>query len=145
MRRRRKPSKKVLLKRKIIINHRINGDEFRVLDEEGEVVGILSREQAFAKARESDLDLVEIAPHAKPPVVKLISFNKYLYQLAKKSRLEKKGKTETKEIKIGLFMADHDIERLRKKAAEFLNSTAFIFKAFEKLAITYSIPSSSQF
>lgn len=96
------------------------GDEFRVLDEEGNMLGVLNKEQALAKAKEMESDLVLVALNAKPPVLKIIDFNKYLYQLAKKSKNEKKGKTETKELKIGLFMADHDVERLKNKAAQFL-------------------------
>ena len=75
------------------------------------------------KAREANLDLVEIAPKAEPPVAKIINFNKYLYQLAKREKGgESKGKTETKELKIGLFMAENDMQRFAKRAGEFLKA-----------------------
>ena len=98
------------------------GSEFRVLDDEGNMLGVLTKEQALAKAKESQLDLVLLAASAKPPVLKIIDFNKHLYQLAKKSKNEKKGKTDTKELKIGLFMAEHDVERIKTKASQFLKA-----------------------
>ncbi len=120
MRRRRSPSKKQLLKRSIFVNERIQAGTLRVLSDEGEFLGIMSRNDALSRARTEGLDLVEVAPKAQPPVAKIIDFNKYLYQLAKKTKNEKKGKTETKELKIGLFMADHDVARLIRRAGEFL-------------------------
>lgn len=92
----------------------------RVLDDEGNMLGVLSRSEALAKAREYGVDLVLIAPAAKPPVAKVIDFNKYLYQLAKKEKGAHTGKTEIKEIKIGLFIAENDMLRLAKRAGEFM-------------------------
>lgn len=120
MKRRRRDSKKQLVKRGIAINTYILPIELRVLDDENGLLGVMHRDEALKIARERGVDLVEIAPKAAPPVAKVISFNKYLYQLAKKSKNEKKGKTETKEIKIGLFVADHDMERLAKRTTEFI-------------------------
>lgn len=92
------------------------------MDEENQVVGVLSRDEALAHAHSANKDLVLVAPKAQPPVAKIIEFNKYLYQLAKKTKGEKHGKTETKELKIGLFMAAHDLARLKKRASEFLQN-----------------------
>ena len=122
MRRKRSISKKQLLRRSVPINDYIREQSLRVLTEENEVLGILSRTQALDKARELGHDLVLIAPKAVPPVAKIIDFNKYLYQLAKRSKGEKKGKTETKELKISLFMAEHDLERVKNRSAEFLKN-----------------------
>lgn len=92
----------------------------RVLDAQNQQVGIMSVGEALTKAHEQGTDLVEVAPKAVPPVVKLIEFHKYLYFLAKKERHEVRGKTEIKEIKLGLFSADNDLDRFASKAREFL-------------------------
>lgn len=91
-----------------------------MLDEENQLLGVMMRDAALERAKAENKDLVLIAPKAVPPVAKVINFNKYLYLVAKKSKGEKKGKTETKELKVGLFMAPHDLERLKSKASDFL-------------------------
>ena len=103
-------------------NERIFARDLRVIDAEGKQIGILPRNEALKKARSFELDLVEIAPLAKPPVVKIIDFKKFLYQEEKKRREEKrKAKTsETKEVRLGPFMDDHDLETKVKRAREFL-------------------------
>jgi translation initiation factor IF-3 len=94
----------------------------RVLDTDGKQIGILSRAEALAKAREEELDLVEIAGSASPPVVKIIDFNKFLYQQSKKKQEEKKKAkvSETKEIRLGPFMSDNDIMVSVRRGREFL-------------------------
>ena len=103
-------------------NERIFALELRVLDAEGKQIGILSKAEALEKAREEGLDLVEIAPTAKPPVARIIDFKKFLYQEEKKRREEKKKakNSETKEIRLGPFMDTHDLETMEKRAREFL-------------------------
>lgn len=103
-------------------NERIFALELRVLDSEGKQIGILKKFEALKKARELGLDLVEIAPSAKPPVARIIDFKKFLYQEEKKRREEKKKSknSETKEIRLGPFMDDHDLFTLVKRAREFL-------------------------
>lgn len=103
-------------------NERIGSPTLRVLDTEGKQIGVLTKQEALLKAREQELDLVEIAPNAKPPVAKIIDYNKFLYQLEKKKREEKrKAKvSETKEIRLGPFMNDHDLNFMVKRAREFL-------------------------
>jgi translation initiation factor IF-3 len=93
------------------------------LDNEGKQVGVLSREAALAQAREQGLDLVEIAGQAKPPVVKIIDFNKFLYQEEKRKREEKKKAkvSETKEVRLGPFMSDNDLQVMIKRCREFLD------------------------
>lgn len=104
------------------INERIFAAELRVLDSEGKQIGILNKHEALEKAKELGLDLVEIAPTAKPPVVRIIDFKKFLYQEEKKRREEKKKakNSETKEIRLGPFMDDHDLTTMVKRAREFL-------------------------
>lgn len=106
------------------INERIFAQELRVLDNEGKQIGVMSKNEALKLAQEQELDLVEIAPTAKPPVVKLIDYNKFLYQEAKKKQEEKrKAKaSETKEIRLGPFMSDNDLQVMIRRGREFLDN-----------------------
>lgn len=92
----------------------------RVLGADNVQIGVLTRDKALILAKEQGIDLVEVAPKAVPPVAKLIEFNKYLYQLAKKEKSELKGRTEVKEVKIGLFMAENDLGRMVDRVQDFL-------------------------
>lgn len=75
-------------------------------------------------ARERELDLVEIVPNARPPVVKIMDFGKYQYQKAKEAQQQKAGqkKTEIKGIRLGLRTDEHDLEVRRKQAEKFLSA-----------------------
>lgn len=103
-------------------NERIFGREFRVLDSENKQIGILGRDEALNLAREQGLDLVEIAAQAQPPVVKIVDFNKFLYQQEKKKQEEKKkAKTsDTKEVRLGPFIGEADLEVVLRKVRGFL-------------------------
>lgn len=104
------------------INERISAPTLRVLDTDGKQVGIMSRQEALTMAREQEVDLVEITGSAQPPVVKIIDFNKFLYQIEKKKREEKKKAkvSETKEVRLGPFMGAADLENMRLRAQGFL-------------------------
>lgn len=106
------------------LNHRIFASPLRVLDNEGKQVGVISKEEALKLAQEQELDLVEIAPQAKPPVARLIDFNKFLYQQSKKKQEEKKKtkNSETKEIRLGPFMSDNDLQVMIRRGREFLEA-----------------------
>jgi translation initiation factor IF-3 len=86
------------------------------------MIGILPIGEALKLAQEQEIDLVEVAPLAKPPVAKLIDYSKFLYQLKKKKKEEKKGSktSETKQIRFGPFIGEHDLDIKIKKAKEFL-------------------------
>jgi len=101
------------------LNQYISAPTLRVLSEEGKQIGILTREEALKKAQEEKLDLVEIAPQAKPPVAKIIDFKKFKYLEEKK---EKKGqKTQkTKEVKMRPFIGENDFNFRLKRAQEWL-------------------------
>ena len=103
-------------------NDRIYARELRVLDSEGKQIGIISKDEALKIAQSQELDLVEIAPMAKPPVAKIIDFKKFLYQEEKKRREEKKNAktSETKEVRLGPFMSENDLSTMAKRAREFL-------------------------
>ncbi len=103
-------------------NYHITANTLRVIDHEGKQVGVLSKEEALKKAQEKEEDLILIAPQADPPVAKIIDFKKFLYQEGKKQKEAKKGvrKSITKDIKLSLFIATADYERLSHKGQEFL-------------------------
>jgi len=115
------PRKNFSSTKQYLINERIPSDRLRVIDSEGKQLGILSKQEALAKAKALELDLVLVAPNAQPPVAKLIDYNKFLYQENKKERKAKKSKSETKDINLSLFAAKNDFERLVRRGQEFIN------------------------
>jgi len=104
------------------INHQIRAREVRLLDNTGKQIGVVSIDEARKLAHEEELDLVEIAPMASPPVAKIIDYSKFLYQLKKKKQEEKKKAvtSETKQIRMGPFIGDHDLQIKVRHAKEFL-------------------------
>lgn len=94
----------------------------QVVDETGKNLGVLDTYKAIEIAQERGLDLVEIAPTAKPPVCKITDYGKYKYQQAKKEQQQKaKQKTiEVKGIRIGLSTSSHDLEYKAKQSGDFL-------------------------
>lgn len=105
-----------------ITNWRIEAAELRVIDDKGEQVGVMTKQEALNKAQERELDLVLIAEHANPPVAKIIDFKKFLYQEEKKQKEARKGikKGVVKDLKLSLFIGPADLERLLNRAQEFL-------------------------
>ena len=81
-----------------MINEQIRDREVRLIGENGEQLGIMSAKDAYKLAKEAELDLVKIAPTAKPPVCKIIDYGKYRYELARKEK-EAKKKQKTTQIK----------------------------------------------
>ncbi|WP_346655237.1 translation initiation factor IF-3 [Arthrobacter sp. 260] len=106
------------------MNDRIRVPEVRLVGPAGEQVGIVRIEDALRLASESDLDLVEVAPQAKPPVAKLMDFGKYKYEAAVKAREARKNQTNTvlKEIRFRLKIDTHDYETKRGHAMRFLGA-----------------------
>ncbi len=104
------------------INERIFASQLRVLDAEGKQIGVLSKTEALEKARQTEMDLVEVAPTASPPVARIVDFKKFLYQEEKKKRDERKKSkgSDTKEVRLGPFMDDHDLDTMVRRAREFL-------------------------
>lgn len=104
------------------INHMIRVPVLRVIGAEGEQLGIISLDEALRQAREAELDLVEVAPMADPPVAKIMDFGKFKYQQEKKAK-ESKKKTHSvsiKEIKLRPKIGQNDLDVKRKQATEFL-------------------------
>src|SRR6202046_262153 len=110
-------------KRFIRTNDRIRAREIRVIDDEGQQLGMMPPYEAIKKAREKNLDLVEISPTAQPPVCRIMDYGKYLYQQEKKERQAKKHqKTITvKEVKFRINVDDHDYETKKNHVLRFLD------------------------
>jgi len=94
----------------------------RLIDEQSKQIGVVTLSDALKKAQEQELDLVEIAPEAKPPVVKIIDFKKFQYLEERKLKEAKKHtrETELKEVRVSPFIGDHDLEVALKKVKKFL-------------------------
>ncbi|MFI5265621.1 MAG: translation initiation factor IF-3 [Candidatus Levyibacteriota bacterium] len=122
------------------LNNQISAATVRLLDASGKQIGVVSMGEALTLSHEQDLDLVEIAASAVPPVVKLIDYRKFLYQEKKKKQEEKRNAhvTETKQIRFGPFIDEHDLGIKMDRAREFLaegDKVKFIIR-FQGRAIT---------
>ena len=104
-------------------NNRINSPEVQVIASSGENLGIINTNKAIVMAKEEGLDLIEIAPNAKPPVCKIIDMGKYKYDAQKKANKAKKKqkKIELKEIKLRPVTETHDYNFKLKNAQKFLS------------------------
>mgnify|MGYP002716396675 CR=1 FL=1 len=105
------------------INDRIRVPEVRLVGPNGEQVGIVAIRKALDLARSADLDLVEVAPQAKPPVVKLMDYGKFKYESAQKAREARKNQANMalKEIRFRLKIDDHDYETKKGHVSRFLS------------------------
>lgn len=105
-----------------LLNYRIEAPSLRVIDDQGKQIGVLTKQEALNNASAKGLDLVLIAPHANPPVAKIIDFKKFLYQEKKKEQEAKKGikKSVTKDLSLSLFIGEADLGRLINKGQEFI-------------------------
>lgn len=106
------------------INHEIRAREIRVIDEEGNQLGIMSPAEAWPLARERGLDLVEVAPTASPPVCRIMDYGKYRYEQSKKAQEAKKHQKtiQIKEVKFRPKIDDHDYEFKKNHAVRFLKA-----------------------
>ncbi len=106
----------------LMINEQIRDKEVRVIGEDGEQLGIMSSKDALKMAREAELDLVKIAPTAKPPVCKIVDYGKYRYeQMRKEKEAKKKQKTiDIKEIRFSPNIDTNDLNTKVNQARKFL-------------------------
>jgi translation initiation factor IF-3 len=104
------------------INERIRVSEVRLIDEEGNQVGIVPTEQAMERAAEKDLDLVEVAADARPPVARLLDYSKYRYEQEQKAKQARKHQQQinVREIKLRPKIAVHDYETKKGHVERFL-------------------------
>ena len=105
-----------------MINEQIRDKEVRLIGEDGEQLGIMSAKEAYKLARDADLDLVKIAPTAKPPVCKIIDYGKYKYELTRKEKeAKKKQKTvEVKEVRLSPNIENNDLNTKMNMARKFI-------------------------
>jgi translation initiation factor IF-3 len=124
MRRRRhhRPKPKPVVVHKYRVNERIVASPVLVIGSEGESFGELPLEEALAKAKELELDLVEVFPQAKPPVCKILDYGKFLYHEAKKEQVAKtkQKKVDIKGIRLGMRTDKHDLLFKKEQAEKFL-------------------------
>jgi translation initiation factor IF-3 len=106
------------------INERIRVPEVRLINETGEQVGVVPTPEALDYARERDLDLVEVAPNSKPPVVRVLDYSKYRYEQEQKAKAARKHQQQVnvREIKLRPKIAQHDYETKRGHVQRFLRN-----------------------
>jgi translation initiation factor IF-3 len=104
------------------VNRQIRISPLRVIGADGTQLGILDVETALARAQEQGLDLVEVAPMARPPVVRIMDYGKFKFEQAKQARLAKKKQhvIQLKEVKYRPGIEDHDFETKTRHARRFL-------------------------
>ncbi len=106
------------------VNRQIKAKEVRLIDENGNQIGIVPLSEALSIAEEKGLDLVEIAPQAKPPVCKIMDYGKFKYEMKKKEREARKKQREhqieVKDIRMKVRIDDHDLQVKLKHMREFL-------------------------
>ena len=104
------------------INERIRVPEVRLIDENGEQIGIVPTADALERARERDLDLVEVAPQSNPPVCRILDYSKYKYEQEQKAKAARKHQQQVnvREIKLRPKIAQHDYETKRGHVERFL-------------------------
>jgi translation initiation factor IF-3 len=104
------------------INERIRVPEVRLIDETGQQVGIMRTQDALRVAQERDLDLVEVAPEAKPPVCRILDYSKYKYEQAQKQKSARKHQQQinVREIKFRPKIAQHDYDTKKGHVERFL-------------------------
>lgn len=104
------------------INERIRVREVRLIGEDGQQVGVLATDAALKYAQERDLDLVEVAPEAKPPVCRVLDYSKYKYEQAQKAKAARKHQQQItiREIKLRPKIAGHDYDTKKGHVVRFL-------------------------
>ncbi|OGF82597.1 translation initiation factor IF-3 [Candidatus Giovannonibacteria bacterium RIFCSPLOWO2_01_FULL_46_13] len=105
------------------MNNQITATPVRAIGDDGKNYGVIEIAEVLRIANEEGLDVIEISPTAKPPVVKIMDYGKWSYQEEKKKREanKKAHTTEVREVRIGLNTSEHDLEMKAKKVGEFLD------------------------
>ncbi|TNE32581.1 MAG: translation initiation factor IF-3 [Alphaproteobacteria bacterium] len=106
------------------VNEQIRSAEVRLIDAEGEMLGVVTLEDALARASDAGLDLLEVSPNAAPPVCKLIDYGKYRYEQQKKANIARKKQKiiQLKELKMRPTIEEHDYQVKMKAARKFLEA-----------------------
>jgi len=106
--------------RKPLINNRIRASEVRVIDADGKNLGVISLQEALRKARERNLDLVQVTEKIDTPVCKITDYGKYLYQKERKERKSRPRGGDLKGIRLGFNISPHDLQTRVRQAKKFL-------------------------
>jgi len=127
------------IKDNIRVNQEIRAKEVRLIDHENQQVGVVAIQEALRMAEEAELDLVEVAPDAKPPVCKIIDYKKVIYENKRRARDSKKRQKtiEVKEVKMRPSIDKHDYETKINHARQFLTDgnkvkVTFTYKGRER-------------
>lgn len=106
------------------INERIRFSPLLVIDENGDKLGVISNDEAKAKAKAAGLDLVEVAPQARPPVCRIMDYGKFKYEQGQKEKKQRQNQKsqQTKEVRLSPKIAEHDIETKTNAAKKFLSA-----------------------
>ena len=112
-----------IAKRENRLNQEIRVREVRLIDETGKQLGIYPTREALRVAQERGVDLVEVAPDARPPVCRLLDYSKFMYEQQRKDREARKAQrqVEIKEIRLRPKIAEHDVQTKVNRATDFLN------------------------
>lgn len=104
------------------VNRQIRVREVRLIDQDGEQVGIVPTQEAFQRAQDAELDIVEVAPTARPPVCRIMDYGKFKYEQAKKERTSGKPKQVSKlrELRVRPAITDHDLSYRLEAGRRFL-------------------------
>jgi translation initiation factor IF-3 len=115
-------SKEIQISKELRTNERIKAREVRVIDDTGAQLGVMSLREALDKARERNVDLVEVAPTASPPVCRLLDYGKFRYEQTKKEREARRNQkiVSLKEVRLRPKIDDHDLATKGKTAQKFL-------------------------
>lgn len=106
--------------KRLRINNQIRASQVTLIDDEGNNRGIVPIEEALRIAQEKELDLVEIAPTAQPPIAKILDYGKYMYQKEKKAREGKQKNQDMKVVQLGFKTGQHDLFIRAEQADKFL-------------------------
>ncbi|HJL04652.1 MAG TPA: translation initiation factor IF-3 [Polyangiaceae bacterium LLY-WYZ-15_(1-7)] len=102
------------------VNHRIRFPKIRVIDPDGNMIGVMSPDEGRAKAKEFGLDLVEVSPQARPPVCKIMDYGKFKYEKSKAKSAAKSSTPTMKTVQMRPKTDDHDLETKLRRARKFL-------------------------
>ncbi len=112
------------MQKRIFINNQIKAPDVRLIDEKGQMLGIVTLQQALVKAHEANLDLIEISEKTVPPICKITDYGKFSYQQGKKEKKMGKGQRagEIKGIRLSFAISAHDMETRSKAVEKFLKT-----------------------
>ena len=113
-----------IAKQELMINEEIRDKEVRLIGPDGAQLGVVSSKEALSMADEHNLDLVKIAPQAKPPVCKIMDYGKYKFELAKREKEQRKNQKviDVKEVRLSPNIDEHDFQTKVNQGIKFLKS-----------------------